>query len=104
MATANPAACGGKNQNASRHSVDSNRAPPNTSRFPNRSAKPLEKPMPTIMKMMPQALNRLKAEVGASSGHWNPARPTPVSSEFRPAMKALKPTPPRNSASAASSM
>ncbi len=46
--------------------------------------------MPTIMKMMPPALNRLNAEVGASFGHWNSASPIPASTEFSPAMKRFE--------------
>ncbi|MNY71887.1 hypothetical protein D3C86_2103300 [compost metagenome] len=80
--------------------METNNAPPNTSRLPKRSARRLEKPMPMIIEMMPAALNMLYAEVGASLGHWNSVRPIPVSTAFSPPIRRLKPTSSRNRPSA----
>jgi hypothetical protein len=41
--------------------------------------------------MIPPALKRLFAEVGASSGHSNLPRPKPVTVAFKPFIKVLKP-------------
>ncbi len=70
--------------------------------LPKRSASRREKPMSRIMQTMPLPLNGLKAEVAASSGHWNPVRPKPVSAALRPVMKPANPEASRNDASAAS--
>jgi len=56
------------------------------------------------MHRMPQALNRLKAEVAGSSGQVKPARPQLLSVALRPPMKRLKPELSRKPANAGSLM
>jgi hypothetical protein len=82
-----PTACGENSTKASRHSVEMNSAPPNTSRLPKRSARLFDSMMPMMPHTMLAALNRLSAEVGASLGHWNSVSPMLVSMALSPAMK-----------------
>ncbi|MNV29700.1 hypothetical protein D3C71_1209340 [compost metagenome] len=72
--------------------------------MPKRSARRRETPMPRIMQRMPQALNRLNAEVAGSSGQVKPDRPHPLRVAFNPLMRRLKPEASRKPASAASLM
>ncbi|MNC70438.1 hypothetical protein D3C75_1212490 [compost metagenome] len=56
------------------------------------------------MQTMPQALNRLKADVAGSFGQAKPARPRPLSAALTAPMKRLKPEVSRKPARAASLM
>ncbi|MNI70105.1 hypothetical protein D3C73_1258960 [compost metagenome] len=84
--------------------MDTNSAPPKTSRLPNRSARRRDTPMPRIMQTMPQALNRLNADVAGSFGQANPDRPMPLSAALTAAMKRLNPELSRKPARAVSLM
>ena len=83
--------------------ADKKRKMPKTFLFPNLSANGLENIMPMIIKIIPPALNKLLAEVGASFGHSNVPKPKPVMKLFKLLIKLLNPISSRNTAIAASS-